>query len=139
MCNNDLVNTRIRDTSKSHERVLNKLKMKLFSLHLVYFLIQTEVTFYALVSVDNSPFIWCMAKLGANHYIEWYLFGLIYWPAHTQEKYSACLVQVKLHVCLQHSENDVSNSWILKLHAVSHIYGTYKMVYQQKWRLLVII
>ena len=69
MYNNDLVNTRVRDTSKSHERVLNELKINLFSLHLVYFLIETEVTFYALVSVDNSPFIWCMAKLGANHYI----------------------------------------------------------------------
>jgi hypothetical protein len=51
MYNNDLVNT-IRDTSKSHERVLNELKINLFSLQLVYFLIETQMTFYALVSVD---------------------------------------------------------------------------------------
>ena len=30
--------TRIRDTSKSHERVLIELKINLFSLQLVYFL-----------------------------------------------------------------------------------------------------
>jgi hypothetical protein len=57
MYNNDLLNTRIRDTSKSHERVLNELEINLFSLQLVYFLIETQVTFYALVSVDNSPLI----------------------------------------------------------------------------------
>ena len=47
------------------EQPLNELKINLF----VYFLNETQVTFYALVSVDNSPFIWCVAKLGANHYI----------------------------------------------------------------------
>jgi hypothetical protein len=67
MFNSDLVNARIRDTSKYHERVLNELKTNSFSLQLVYFLIETQVTGDALVNVDYSPFIWCMAKLGAKH------------------------------------------------------------------------
>ena len=64
MYNNDLVNTRIRDTSKSHERVLNELKINLFSLQLVYFLNETQMTFYALVSVDNNPFYLVFGETG---------------------------------------------------------------------------
>jgi hypothetical protein len=63
-----------------------ELKINLFSLQLVYFFIETQVSFYALVSVDNNPFIWCMVKLGAKKYIAifrrmislWTNLGLIY-------------------------------------------------------------
>jgi hypothetical protein len=56
MYNSDLVNTRIRVTSKSHECVLNELKINSVSQELVYFLIETQVTGYALVNVGCISF-----------------------------------------------------------------------------------
>jgi hypothetical protein len=121
MYNSDLVNARIRDTSKSKERVLSKLKINSFSLQLVYFLIETQVTGYGLV--NNSPFIWCMAKLGAKHYITISLWTKSI-DLHTH-KMSACFVHV--HLCLQHSKTGFSSSWInctqeiLSLRGISNI------------------